>query len=191
MTRFRKWYAVVSLLALAACAVAPAPVDSPQTFHVVSASARFVKPGERQVPLLWLETAQTRFPSGELGLSRAQVQRDVAQALMQAFDPASRGGEKPVTVRYDIYGLTLPGGAHSRNSGTSAFSYLTGWLQFSDSRTGEVLVPNVEFMVNPMLGLSFAEVNARTRLQANPVRSYKELLGLISVQAAAFLPRPK
>lgn len=184
------WLAALILLLVAACTDAPAPIDAPETYKVVSTSVRFLAQGERKIPLKWLEMPDGRFPSADLGLTRAQASRDISQALMRGLGPASRGGARAVTVRYDVYSLTLPG---QDRSGTADFNYLSnlvGWLQFSDSATGEVLVSDVEFQVNPLLGLSYQEIRARARLRKNPVQGFDELLGMIRIQSPAFLPRP-
>lgn len=190
MSALRTWLAALGLLALTACTDAPAPIDAPETFQVVSTSARFLAQGEGNIPLKWLEMPDRRFPSAALGLTKARASRDIAQALMQGLGPASRGGTRAVTVRYDIYALSLPSRDPTTATGVTTYSNLVGWLQFIDSATGQVLVSDVAFQVNPLLGLSYGEIRARARLRQNPVQGYDELLGMVRAQSPAFLPRP-
>jgi hypothetical protein len=95
--------ALLAALALAGCAEAPAPAQSP-------AAAR---PASSPAP-----TASTQPVTGQAGTERAmstlqqQLDRDRAQDQLQSYDPeAMRGDMSPPRTPYEIGGNTrLPAG---------------------------------------------------------------------------------
>jgi hypothetical protein len=173
------------LVFLAGCVVPPEPVRFDDSFQVSSVSVRFFQKGERRVPLEFIEAEDRRFPRSDIGLSRSKVQADLKRALERSMIPASRGGTREVRVQLTIYRLSLrAGGVYGYDAPTA----LVGWLDFVDAQSGEVLVADIKFYVNPMTSLSLREVMALKNTPANVVREYNTLVTFVAAAGPKYLP---
>jgi hypothetical protein len=87
-----------------------------------------------------------------LGIGRAQVEADIANALEKELVESSRTGTRPVIVDFRISTFLLPRALFDDPRVSGSYGRVEGTLQIRDARTGEILVKDLYFSGNDNLG---------------------------------------